>query len=292
MSKKQLKESISKIKVKPSSKDRLSETLGLTREGYALIRLDQIDPNPDQPRRSFSNKKLNELSLSIKERGVIQPIRVRTVDDRYQIIVGERRWRASKVAGLEEIPSIIVNQEADQAYIDALIENVLREDLNPIDRADGLFNVRVNLGLQSWEELGERIGLSRQYIHNLLGLKKLPKNIQEDIRQGKLNEKHGRALKTLLDHKVLLEKAYKTIKGKKLSGDDALELAKSMRRKQLKTISPKVASVKKFSDSLTKKSFSVDFKKINEQERAILIDSMEKARIFATNILEQLQKKK
>lgn len=289
MSKKSLKESLSKVKITPSSKDRLSKTLGLSREGYALVRLDLIDPNPDQPRKSFSKKKLNELVLSIKERGVIQPIRVRSIGDRYQIVVGERRWRASKEAGLGEIPAVIVDQEADQAYIDALIENILREDLNPIDRAEAVFNIRVNLGLHSWEELGERIGLSRQYIHNLLGLRKLPREVQEDIREGNLNEKHGRALKTLLGHKDLLDNAYKTIKKKKLTGDDSLELVKTLRKNQKEIISTKVESVKQVASSLTSKVTSVNLEAINEHERAALIQSMEDTKSFVSHVLEMLK---
>lgn len=289
MSKKSLKESLSKVKITPSSKDRLSKTLGITREGYALVRLGLIDPNPEQPRKSFSKKKLHELTLSIKERGVIQPIRLRSVGDRYQIVVGERRWRASKEAGLGEIPAVIVDQEENQAYIDALIENILREDLNPIDRAEAVFNIRVNLGLHSWEELGERIGLSRQYIHNLLGLRKLPRTVQDDIRGGKLNEKHGRALKTLLGQEGLFDSAYKTIKKKNLSGDDSLELVKTLRKKQHEIISSKVESVKQVASSLASKVTSVNLEAVNKHEREALIKAMEDTKSFASHVLEMLK---
>ena len=288
MTRKKLKNSLSKVKITPSPKGSLSQTLGLSREGFALIPLSQIEPNPNQPRKTFSTQKLKELELSIRERGVIQPIRVRAVEDKYQIVVGERRWRASKNAGIQEIPAVIVNQEADQAYIDALLENVLREDLNPIDRAEALFKIRVNLGLQSWEELGGRIGLSRQYIHNLLGLTKLPEAVQNDIREGKLNEKHGRALKTLIDNPEGLKEAYNAIKKKKLSGDDSLELVRSLKGKQRKKVSAKIESVKKLSGSFSTKISSVNIENLNKDERSILINSLEKTKLLTSQILEKL----
>lgn len=115
--------------------------------------VEKIIPNPDQPRRRFSEQKLQELALSIRERGVLQPIRVREIktNTEYELVAGERRWRAAKLAGLAEMPVVIVrDQTRDQAYIDALIENVVREDLNPIERAEALAQIRVHLGARSW----------------------------------------------------------------------------------------------------------------------------------------------
>ena len=161
------------------------------------IAVERIHANPDQPRRAFVDATLLELADSIRARGVLQPIRVRRDGDGFQIVAGERRFRAAQLAGLRELPAVVVDQDEDDAYIDSLIENVQREDLNPIDRAEALRRLRVNLGLQSWEEVGAVLGLSRQSVHNLLGLTDLPRPIQEDLRSGGLTEKHGRALRQL-----------------------------------------------------------------------------------------------
>jgi ParB family chromosome partitioning protein len=145
--------------------------------------------------------------LSIRERGVLQPIRVREIkaNESYEIVAGERRWRAAKEIGLAEIPAVIVHdQTPEQAQVDALIENVVREDLNAVDRAEALAQLRVNLGSPTWDELASRIGITRRQVHNLLGLTTLPTAVQEDIRQGALTEKHGRALRLLRSQPKLL----------------------------------------------------------------------------------------
>ncbi len=105
--------------------------------------------------------------------------------------------RASQIAGCPDIPAIVVEQEDTQAYLDGLIENIQREDLNPIDRAEALAQLRVNLGSHSWEEVGHFLGISRRRIYHLLNLKDLPGNVQEHIRAGEITEKHGRALRLL-----------------------------------------------------------------------------------------------
>jgi len=218
------------------AREGLGRTLGLDRgQSLTMLAIDKIVPNPNQPRRHFNQTKLEELTLSVRERGVLQPIRVREVktNEQYEIIAGERRWQAAKTVGLTEIPAVIVQDQApEQAYIDALIENVVREDLNPIDRAEALIKIRVNLGLRSWEEVGKvgPIGLSRQQIYNLLGLASLPEPVQADIRSGVLTEKHGRALRLLTSTPDLLQKAHRQLKTKKLSGDEALDFVKGLRK--------------------------------------------------------------
>lgn len=246
--KKSAAEKLESLSIAGAARPSLGRTLGLDRgESLTTLALDKIVPNPNQPRRHRSEAKLEELTLSIRERGVLQPIRVREVktNEQYEIIAGERRWRSAKAAGLPEIPAVIVREQApEQAYIDALIENIVREDLNPIDRAEALIQIRVNLGLRSWDEVGKvgPIGLSRQQIYNLLGLTALPEAVQADIRAGMLTEKHGRALRLLTKTPKLLEKAHHEIKAKQLSGDDALELTKAFRKGEAKK-APRVLKI-------------------------------------------------
>ena len=194
------------------------------------IAIERIQANPDQPRRAFVDATLLELADSIRARGVLQPIRVRRDGDGFQIVAGERRFRAAQLAGLRELPAVVVDQDDADAYVDSLIENVQREDLNPIDRAEALRRLRVNLGLHSWEEVGSVLGLSRQSVHNLLGLTDLPGPIQEDLRSGGLTEKHGRALRQLNRRPELQSEAYRQIVDDGLSGDESLALVRALRQ--------------------------------------------------------------
>src|SRR5215471_21641598 len=145
--KKAAAEGLRKLTFPKRGQSNLGNTLGLERQhSLAMLDLDKILPSPEQPRRRSSLKKLDELILSIRERGVLQPIRVREIktNAKYEIIAGERRWRAASAAGLKAIPAVIVrNQTPEQSYIDALVENVVREDLNPMDRADALSKIKV-----------------------------------------------------------------------------------------------------------------------------------------------------
>jgi ParB family chromosome partitioning protein len=217
------------------STSRLEATLGLNRtQALTMLPIDRIVPNPEQPRRHFSPSKMEDLVTSVRERGVLQAIRVREIktQETYEIIAGERRWRAAKEAGLTEIPALVVrDQTPEQAFVDALIENVVREDLNPIDRAEALVRVRVHLGARSWDELAQskKVGLNRRQIFHLLGLTSLPESVKDDIRSGALTEKHGRALRSLKDEPQLLDRALDAIKSRRLSGDEALQLVKELR---------------------------------------------------------------
>jgi ParB family chromosome partitioning protein len=202
----------------------------------ALLNVEKIVPNAGQPRRHQSARKFADMVLSVRERGVLQPIRVRELpsDGQYEIIAGERRWRAAREVGLKEIPAVIVrDQSPEQAYIDALVENVVREDLNPIDRAEALGRIKVHLGARStWDEVASSgmLGISRRQIFHLLGLTTLPEAVKDDIRNNVLTEKHGRALRLLRDNPPLLERAHEEIRQKKLSGDDALVLVRELKK--------------------------------------------------------------
>ncbi len=173
---------------------------GVGRAEFRLIPVGLLEPRSDQPRRAIEPEGLEELTSSIRGCGVLQPIRVRPLGDRYQIVAGERRWIAAQRAGLKEIPALIAEVDDDRAFIEALIENTQREDLNAVDRARALKRLRVTLGLRSWEEVGVCIGISRVHVHRLLNITRLPGAIQEDIRVSDLTEKHGRALLRLRRH--------------------------------------------------------------------------------------------
>ena len=235
--KKAAAEGLQKLTFSQQARSNLADTLGLERQhSLALLDLNKILPSREQPRKRTSPKKLEELTLSIKERGVLQPIRVREIktNAEYEIIAGERRWRAAVAAGLKEIPAVIVrNQTPEQSYIDALVENVVREDLNPMDRADALSKIKVHLGaLSTWDDIAASgiLGISRRQVFHLLGLTTLPDPIKEDIRSSILTEKHGRALRVLKDEPELMQKAYEEIKSHKLSGDEALNFVKDFQK--------------------------------------------------------------
>lgn len=216
------------------------------REGHAMLAVDRIRPNPDQPRQRFSEEKHQELVLSIRERGMLQPIRVLEIKplEEYEIIAGERRWRAAKEAGLTEVPAVIVRgQERGEAFLDALIENVIREDLNPVDRAEAIVKLRFHLGGKSWEELAQsgKLGLQKSQIYNLLGLSTLPDPVKDDIRSGRLTEKHGRALRTLRNDPDLFNRAWNHLRSNQLSGDEAMEYVRSLKTKKARARTFKVS---------------------------------------------------
>jgi ParB family chromosome partitioning protein len=193
------------------------------------IPLQRIQPRADQPRRRFDPRGLEELTQSITLHGVLQPIRVRRRDDEtYEIIAGERRWRAARGAGLEEIPAIVVDADDDRAYVEALIENIQREELNAVDRAHALTRLRLSLNLRSWQEVGEVVGITRQHIHNLLNVTRLPEPIRDDVRAGELTEKHARALMRLQQHPRLQRLLWERIHTERLSGRAADDAARSM----------------------------------------------------------------
>jgi ParB family chromosome partitioning protein len=160
------------------------------------VPLDQISPNPNQPRKDFDSNALTELSASIRASGVIQPIIVRRDGTGYQLIAGERRWRAARQAGLDRIPAIVREATDAQSLELALVENLLREDLNPIEEAEAYQRL---LAQFSWtqEDLAQRIGRDRSSIANSLRLLRLPDAIQADLRSGRLTMGHARALLAL-----------------------------------------------------------------------------------------------
>jgi ParB family chromosome partitioning protein len=162
--------------------------------GVSKISLKYIKPNPDQPRRDFNEKLLEDLCNSIKEKGIITPITVRERDGSYEIIAGERRWRAAKKAKLRSVPAYVINiNNASEMMEVALIENIQRESLNPIEEAEGyaILNSQHDL---SHDEIAKTIGKKRTTVSNSLRLLKLPPDIRKSIRNGKISAGHGRAI--------------------------------------------------------------------------------------------------
>jgi ParB family chromosome partitioning protein len=160
----------------------------------AEVRLDQIHHNPWQPRKVFDEEELASLSESIKNHGVLQPLVVRPKDDGYQLIAGERRLRAARAAGLDAVPVRVVNFNDQQVLEAALVENIHRTDLNPIEKAHG-FKEYLDRFQMTQDDLAKRLGLARPTISNLLGLLELPPEIQEYVRTGQVTLSHAKILK-------------------------------------------------------------------------------------------------
>ena len=169
-----------------------------TRERVMMLRMGDIDPNPEQPRRKFDAQALAELAASIRQVGVLQPILVTEIEGRYRIIAGERRWRAARLAELEEIPAIVRPLDEIERMEAALIENIQREDLNPLEEALAVRALMEKCGLTQ-EKAAERLGRSRPAVANLLRLLTLPEPVLEMLRDGKLSAGHARALVAVED---------------------------------------------------------------------------------------------
>ena len=171
-----------------------------TSSGASTLLIDEIAPNRLQPRQHFDDEKFNELARSIREHGVLQPIVVQKNAKGYELIVGERRWRASKKAGLKKIPSIIREVTDTESLELALIENLNRQDLNPIEEAEAYERLAKDFGLTQ-EKISQRMGKSRESVANAMRLLKLPRQIKEDLISGILTMGHGRALLGLKNEK-------------------------------------------------------------------------------------------
>ena len=162
------------------------------------IDIDDIKPNPNQPRKKFNVKRLEELSQSIQDNGVIQPLVVQRKGSGYELVAGERRWRASRLAGLKKVPCLIREFDEKQNLIVTIIENMQREDLDPIEEANGLQQMIHKFGFTQ-EQVSESLGKSRAYIANSVRLLKLPEDVQKKVSEGKISAAHGRTLLSLED---------------------------------------------------------------------------------------------
>lgn len=195
-----------------SFKDLLEENERNISDGEEIVDLeiDNIKPNPEQPRRIFEENSLQELAESIKEHGIIQPVIVKPSSNGYILVAGERRVRATKLAGLNTIPAIVRDYNSRYLSELAILENLQREDLTPIEEALAFQKAISNLNL-THEELGKKIGKSRAYVTNIIGLLNLPTSVVKKVNSGKLSMGHARALSKLKDNDLCMKLADRII---------------------------------------------------------------------------------
>jgi ParB family chromosome partitioning protein len=197
---------------------------------FLQVEMERIIPNPRQPRSDIRDQELEDLAASIREAGVLQPILVREAgESRYELIAGERRWRAAKLAGLKRIPAMVQKVQGEKLLELALIENIQREQLNPIDEAQAFAALIRDFGLTQ-EAVAQRVGRKRPSVANSLRLLKLPGNVQKMLREGVLASGHAKALLTLESAKEIQQAAEEMAKGA-FSVRKAEKLAKARRER-------------------------------------------------------------
>ena len=185
-------------------------THDLAQEHSARILIELIDPNPVQPRRVFQQDALHQLAESIRQHGIIQPLVVRPNGARYQLVAGERRWRAAKIAGLSEVPAVVQEIPDDRLLEITLIENIQREDLNPMELASALERMARELNINQ-EEIGRRTGKDRSTISNSIRLLQLPPDLQQLVAERRLSAGHARSLLALTDGEMQRKLAEKIV---------------------------------------------------------------------------------
>lgn len=190
------------------------------------IKINSIEPNRTQPRKNFNEDSLIELSESIKQHGIIQPLVVQKKEDYYEIIAGERRWRAAKIAGMKEVPVIIKDYSDEEVVEIALIENIQREDLNPIEEAMAYKRLMTEYHLKQ-DELAEKVSKSRTAVTNSMRLLKLSESVQQMVIEGLISSGHARALLAIEDHKMQ-ETIAEKIMDEKLSVRETEKLVKKL----------------------------------------------------------------
>lgn len=211
--------------------DALIDTNGVRTQGSSTINevpLNEISPNPNQPRRDFDEDALRELAASIQQIGIIQPITLRQIEDhKFQIIAGERRWRAARQAGLEDIPAMVLEAEEDEVMELALIENLQRQDLNPIEEAEGYERLMKQFGLTQ-EQVAKRVVKSRSAVANALRLLALPTEVRTMVSEGEISGGHARAVLAVNEADKRVEAARQMVG---LSVRQSEALAKRMNKK-------------------------------------------------------------
>ncbi len=185
--------------------DRTDLSTSAPRAPDMMVPVEQVVPNPDQPRRRFDADLLDDLAASIKEKGIIQPLIVRRKGDGYEIVAGERRWRAAQKAGLHHIPVVIRDFDDTEVLEIAIIENIQRADLNPVEEAAGYVQLMNKFG-HTQEKLAEALGKSRSHIANTMRLMQLPEVVRDFVTEGKLSAGHARSLITAKDPVALAKK--------------------------------------------------------------------------------------
>ena len=227
--------------IQPYSAEKIPEHHGVDK-----ISIRSIKPNPYQPRQNFDETSLEELTASIKEKGILTPITVRKVGNQFILIAGERRLRASKKSGLKKIPAYIINVADDAEMVEmALIENIQRENLNPIEEAEA-YNYLNNRFKLTQRKIAKSVGKKRVTISNSLRLLTLPREIKESIRNGRLSAGHGRAILMMKIHNSMIGLWKKIIKGK-MSVRAAEDWAKErtlkkleLKKKVIRKVSPQI----------------------------------------------------
>lgn len=222
-----------------------------------LMKLSIIEPNQSQPRKDFNEELLTELADSIRKYGVLQPLLVQKRDDHYEIIAGERRWRAAKEAGLKEVPVVIKEYTKQQAMEIALIENVQREDLNPIEEAQAYQQLMQEFELTQ-EEIAERVSRSRTAITNSMRLLKLDQRVQDMLVQGQISSGHARAILALENNDLQYQVAMKTAE-QKLSVREVEKLVKQFGKKK-----------KEDKEKTEEKDLSFIFKDLEERMKQVM----------------------
>ena len=207
--------------------------------GITTVRISEVEPNRDQPRKAFDPSELEALAESINLYGMIQPITVRSVDGMYQIVTGERRWRAARMAGLSEVPVIVITADDKKAAELALVENIQRSDLNPIEEAMGFAALIEEYGLTQ-EETAKRIGKSRSAVTNALRLLNLPESVRKMIENGEISSGHAKVLLGL-SRPENMEKIALQIVSRDLSVRETEKLVKSMEEAENKQEEEKVS---------------------------------------------------
>jgi len=207
------------------------------------LKVDQIDPNPHQPRQVFGEEELQELAESIRENGILQPIVVRRAGDRYELVAGERRLRASRILGLKEIPALIRDIDDENSLKLALLENLQREDLNPLEKAAGFKALKEELGV-STAEIGRALGKGRSTVANTIRLLRLPEEVKGLINSGQLTEGHARAILAIEGVEKQIEAAERVVNEELTVRDMEKSVSrKSPARKRKKEADPELRSL-------------------------------------------------
>ena len=243
------------VSVEPSSKEEESSAVhdieaAETHEGIKYIDINNIKPNANQPRKTFDEGKLEELADSIREHGLIQPLVVRKSTNGYEIVAGERRWRAARKIGIKKIPAIVRELSDEENMLLAIIENMQREDLDPIEEAEGISQMIETYGL-SQEQVSKSLGKSRPYITNQLRLLKLPEEIRKMVSDGRLSSGHVRALITIDDEEKQIKLAVQAVEqGLSVRQVEALAKANKKVKKSKSAKKKKSADVKRVEEDL------------------------------------------
>ncbi len=242
--------------------DEISKGNGEVKGDKHTIKISEIRPNPYQPRKIFDEDALKDLSASIKEKGVFTPILVRKSLKGYELIAGERRLKASKMAGLKEIPAMVVDFDDANMMEVSLLENVQRENLTPIEEAEAYENIIKKLNYTQ-DELSKKVGKSRAYITNSLRILKLPASVRKQVNDGKISLGHAKALLAIDDENKIIEVANRIVKDDLTVRDvEKLSKKKETKKSVKKPVNPYIESVRNNLEDKFQTSVELDNKKI------------------------------